>query len=62
MLNGLYEIPVAMLARNAAFTTDIRPLIGILAAVLAAMLAGQASWHITDRIIAWRKGGDQDGF
>jgi hypothetical protein len=51
-----------MLTRSATFTADIRPLIGVAAAVLAAVLAAHASWHITDRIMSWRQRADQDEF
>jgi hypothetical protein len=58
--NGLFEVPVVMLTRNATFIADIRPLIGVAAAVLAAILAAHASWYITDRIMSWRQRADQD--
>jgi predicted lysophospholipase L1 biosynthesis ABC-type transport system permease subunit len=51
-----------MLARSAPLTADIGPLIGIAAAVLAAILAAHASWYITDRIMSWRQRADQDEF
>ncbi|MCW2859344.1 MAG: hypothetical protein JWP48_1052 [Actinoallomurus sp.] len=62
MPNGLFEVPVVMLMRSAPLTADIGPLIGIAAAVLAAILAAHASWHITDRIMSWRQRADQDEF
>jgi hypothetical protein len=49
-----------MLTRNATFIADIRPLIGVAAAALAAILAAHASWYITDRIMSWRQRADQD--
>jgi uncharacterized membrane protein YvlD (DUF360 family) len=58
--NGLFEVPVVMLMRSAIFTADIRSLVGIAAAALAAILAGYASWHLTDRILSWRQRADQD--
>jgi hypothetical protein len=51
-----------MLTRSATFTADIQPLIGIAAAVLAAILAAHASWYITGRIMSWRQRADQDEF
>ncbi|GAB3961868.1 hypothetical protein GCM10029978_015420 [Actinoallomurus acanthiterrae] len=60
MPNGFLEFSVAVIARSAAFTDEIRPLIGLVAAVLAAVLAGSASWHLTDRVVAWRQRADQD--
>jgi uncharacterized membrane protein YvlD (DUF360 family) len=60
--NGLFEVPVVLLTRGAAFTADVRPLIGVAAAVLGAVLAAYASWYITDRIMSWRQRADQDEF
>lgn len=48
------EAALGLLSRSAEFAIDARSLIGIVAAVLAAVLAARASWTITDRIIAWR--------
>jgi hypothetical protein len=58
--NGFLEFSVAIIARSAALTDEIRPLIGLIAAVLAAVLAGSASWHLTDRVVTWRQRADQD--
>jgi hypothetical protein len=58
--NGLFDVPVALLMRSAGLTTDFRPLIGVAAAFLAAVLAAYASWNITDRIMSRRQRADQD--
>jgi hypothetical protein len=58
--NGLFEVPAVMLMRSAAASADVRPLIGLAAAFLAAVLAAYASWHVTDRIMSWRQRADQD--
>jgi hypothetical protein len=58
--NGLLEVPAVMLTRGATFATDIQPVIGVAAAVLAAILAAHASWHITDRIMSWRQRADRE--
>jgi hypothetical protein len=60
--NGLFEVPVVMLARSAVLTADLRPVVGVIAAVLAAILAGYASWHVTDRIVSRWNRTDRDGF
>jgi hypothetical protein len=39
---------------------ESRQLVGLGAAILAAVLAGQLGWHGTDRIIAWRSRTDED--
>lgn len=60
MPNGLLDVPVAMLTRSVAATADIRSLVGVAAAVLGAILAAYASWHITDRVMSWRRRAGQD--
>ncbi|GAB2817363.1 hypothetical protein GCM10027176_22510 [Actinoallomurus bryophytorum] len=60
MPNGLFEVPAVLLMRSVAVTADVRPLIGVAAAVLAAILAAYASWHVTDRIMSWWQRADQD--
>ena len=60
MPNGLFEVPVVMLMRSATSAADLRPLIGVAAAFLAAVLASYASWYITDRIMSRRQRADQD--
>ena len=39
---------------------DSRQVIGVVAAVLAAMLAAQLGWHGTDWLIAWRGRSEED--
>lgn len=60
MANGFLEFSVATIARSTALTDQIRPLIGLVAAVLAAVLAGSAGWHVTDRLVSWFRRADQD--
>ncbi|WP_329251293.1 hypothetical protein OG417_06770 [Actinoallomurus sp. NBC_01490] len=62
MPNGLFEVPAVMLARSAVLTADIRPFVGVVAAVLAAILAAYASWHVTDRIVSRWNRTDRDEF
>ncbi|MCO6004703.1 hypothetical protein NE236_06895 [Actinoallomurus purpureus] len=57
---GFLAFSVAIIGRSAAFSEQVRPVIGLIAAVLAAVLAGSASWHLTDRLVAWRRRADQD--
>ena len=35
-------------------------LLGFVAAALAAVLASRASWHLTDRLLAWRQRADSE--
>lgn len=60
MPDALLQVTLAVLVRSHALTTEARPLIGLVAAVLAAVLASYASWHLTDRVVAWRRGADHD--
>jgi hypothetical protein len=60
VLNGLFEIPVVVLARTAPFTGDIRSALGVIVALAAALLAAYGSWHITGRVISWRERAGQD--
>jgi hypothetical protein len=58
----LFEVPVVMLARSAVLTTDLRPVVGVVAAALAAILSACASWYVTDRIVSRRNRADRDEF
>jgi ABC-type uncharacterized transport system permease subunit len=58
--NGILEFSVAAITRSAVLTDQVRPWIGLIAAILAAVLAGSASWHLTDRLVAWRSRANQD--
>jgi hypothetical protein len=60
--HGLLEVPVAMLSSSVAAAADVRSLVGVAAAFLAAVLAAYASWYITDRVISRRQRADQDEF
>lgn len=44
----------------ASLMMESRHVVGLVAAVLAAVLAAQLGWHGTDRIIAWRERPDED--
>lgn len=61
MPNGLFEVTLAVMARGDALAIAARPLIGVVAAVLAAVIASYAGWHLTDRVVAWRRRADGDG-
>lgn len=60
MPHGLFEVPAVMLMRSATLTADVRPFIGVVAALLAAVLAAYAGWHVTDRIVTWLQRADHD--
>ncbi|MQY07417.1 hypothetical protein [Actinomadura macrotermitis] len=46
--------------QTSSLLMESRQVIGLIAAVLAAVLAGQLGWHGTDRLIAWRGRPDED--
>jgi hypothetical protein len=47
-------------AQAGSLLLESRQLIGLAAAVLAAILAAQLGWHGTDRVIAWRSRTDEE--
>ncbi|TDD67342.1 hypothetical protein [Actinomadura rubrisoli] len=51
---------VGTVSQADALLMESRQVIGLIAAVLAAMLAAQLGWHGTDRLIAWRQRPDED--
>ena len=59
--NGLLAATFAVLARGDALADAARPLIGLVAALLVAIMAAYASWHLTDRIVGRRGSADHDG-
>jgi high-affinity Fe2+/Pb2+ permease len=53
-------ILLAYLLHTSTSANQMRPVIGVLAGVLAAMLAAYGGWHLTDRLIAWRQRPEED--
>ncbi|MFI0370193.1 hypothetical protein ACH35V_20175 [Actinomadura sp. 1N219] len=51
----LMSLMLVVVYRADMLLMESRQVIGLLAAVLAAMLAAQLGWHGTDRILAWRE-------
>jgi uncharacterized membrane protein len=47
-----------LLLWSTAFTSHAVALLGTIAMVLGGLLAAYASWHLTDRVIAWRERAD----
>jgi hypothetical protein len=46
---------MSLVLQNSATISEGRELIGIAAGLLAAVMAASASWHLTDRMIAFRQ-------
>lgn len=55
MLTGLLGAVAARLGSDVEFVAGARPVIGLAAAALAAVLAAHASWRLTDLLVAWRE-------
>ncbi|GAA4236991.1 hypothetical protein GCM10022254_47920 [Actinomadura meridiana] len=53
-MNEFLSLMLVAVYRTDALLMESRQLIGLVAAVLAAMLAAQVGWHGTDRILTWR--------
>jgi hypothetical protein len=49
---------LTMLVRSTAFVDHGLALLATIAAVLGGLLAAYASWHLIDRLIAWRQRAD----
>jgi hypothetical protein len=60
MLTGLLGFVAARVGENVEFVSGARPVIGLAAAALAAVLASRASWHLTDWLMAWRQRADSE--
>jgi hypothetical protein len=54
------EILLDYFLQTSTFLSQARPVIGLVAGIFAAILAAQASWHLTDRVIAWRQRPEED--
>ncbi|MEW2356850.1 hypothetical protein [Spirillospora sp. NPDC029432] len=59
-MDVLVTLLVWSATQAASLLTESRQLVGLAAAVLAAILAAQLGWHGTDRLIAWRSRTDED--
>ncbi|MDL4776169.1 MULTISPECIES: hypothetical protein [Thermomonosporaceae] len=59
-MDFLMTLMLGTVSQTASLLMEGRQVIGMLAAVLAAMLAAQLGWHGTDRLIAWRHRPDED--
>jgi hypothetical protein len=59
-MDVLVTLLVWSVSQAGSLLLESRQLIGLAAAVLAAILAAQLGWHGTDRIIAWRSRTDEE--
>lgn len=57
-MDVLMSLMLGVVYRADSLLMESRQVIGLVAAVLAAMLAAQLGWHGTDRLIAWRQGSE----
>ncbi|TYK43220.1 hypothetical protein [Actinomadura decatromicini] len=56
----LMSLMLGSVSQADALLMESRQLIGLAAAILAAMLAAHLGWHGTDRVIAWRGRSEED--
>lgn len=59
-MDVLVTLLVWSVSQAGSLLLESRQMIGLGAAVLAAILAAQLGWHGTDRIIAWRSRTDEE--
>ncbi|MFI0353803.1 hypothetical protein [Actinomadura sp. 9N407] len=59
-MDFLLTLLVWSVAQTGSLLLESRQMVGLGAAVLAAILAAQLGWHGTDRIIAWRSRTDEE--
>ncbi|GAA4074635.1 MULTISPECIES: hypothetical protein [Actinomadura] len=59
-MDFVVSLLVGMVMQTTSLLLESRQLIGLAAAVLAAILAAQLGWHGTDRLIAWRGRPDEE--
>ncbi|MDL4814797.1 hypothetical protein [Actinomadura opuntiae] len=57
-MDSLTTFLVAHVGQANSLVMESRQLVGLVAAVLAALLAGQLGWHGTDRLLAGRERAD----
>ena len=44
-----------LLAQSSSFMTHFQSLLGLVAGILGGIFASYATWHLTDRLLAWRQ-------
>jgi high-affinity Fe2+/Pb2+ permease len=54
------EILLAYVLQSSTSLSQARPVIGLVAGILAAMLAAYGGWHLTDRVLTWRRRPEED--
>ncbi|GAA1541844.1 hypothetical protein GCM10009678_25370 [Actinomadura kijaniata] len=59
-MDVLVTLLLTITTQTTALLMEGRQLIGLAAAIILAMMAGQLGWKGTDRVIAWRQRPDQD--
>ncbi|WP_433329123.1 hypothetical protein [Spirillospora sp. CA-294931] len=59
-MEALIALFLGNVVQTTALVTELRQVVGLVAAALAAMIAARLGWHGTDRVIAWRERTDED--
>jgi hypothetical protein len=52
------DVILDLLMRSTAYVNHGLALLGTIATVLGGLLTAYASWHLTDRVLAWRERAD----
>jgi hypothetical protein len=59
-MDAFMALVVMSLTQTASLLTDLRQVLGLVAAFVVAVAAAQLAWHGTDRVLAWRGRTDED--
>ncbi|GAA3982130.1 hypothetical protein GCM10023085_75490 [Actinomadura viridis] len=59
-MDVLVTLLLASVTQAASLLAESRQMVGLAAALLAALLAARLGWHGTDRLITWRSRTDED--
>ncbi|GAA2451065.1 hypothetical protein GCM10010191_81390 [Actinomadura vinacea] len=59
-MDVLLTLLLSSVTRTASLLAESRHVIGIAAALCAALLAAHLGWHGTDRLLSWRERPDED--
>jgi hypothetical protein len=57
-LGRVIDALLNLFVQSSLFMTQAQSLLGLAAVVLGGVLASYATWHLTDRLIAWQQNAD----
>jgi hypothetical protein len=59
-MDALVALMAVSMAKTVSLLTDLRQVLGLIAAFVVAIAAAQLGWHGTDRVLARRSRTDED--